>query len=54
MACGQFTPVIDRQYALDQVVETYRYVETGQKISNVVIMVDPSRRAAHHINRDST
>ncbi len=38
---GEFTPVIDRRYALDQIVEAYRYVETGQKIGNVVIMVRP-------------
>jgi NADPH:quinone reductase-like Zn-dependent oxidoreductase len=43
MESGQFTPVIDRQYALDQVVEAYRYVETGQKLGNVVIIVDPAR-----------
>ena len=36
----EFKPVIDRQYQLDQIVEAYRYVETGQKIGNVVIRVD--------------
>lgn len=36
---GKFTPVIDREYTLDQIVEAYRYVETGQKIGNVVIRV---------------
>jgi NADPH:quinone reductase-like Zn-dependent oxidoreductase len=39
---GEFMPVIDRRYRLDQIVEAYRYVETGQKIGNVVISVDPS------------
>jgi NADPH:quinone reductase-like Zn-dependent oxidoreductase len=36
---GAFRPVIDRTYALDDIVEAYRYVETGQKIGNVVITV---------------
>ena len=39
---GQFTPVIDRRYPLDRIVDAYTYVETGQKIGNVVISVTPS------------
>jgi NADPH:quinone reductase-like Zn-dependent oxidoreductase len=39
---GEFRPLIDRRYPLDQIVEAYTYVETGQKIGNVVISVEPS------------
>ena len=34
---GHFKPVIDRSYSLDQIVDAYRYVETGQKTGNVII-----------------
>jgi len=34
---GEFRPVIDRRYRLEEIVEAYRYVETGQKIGNVVV-----------------
>ena len=39
---GEFKPLIDRRYPLDQIVQAYRYVETGQKIGNVVISVGSS------------
>jgi NADPH:quinone reductase-like Zn-dependent oxidoreductase len=42
---GAFRPVIDRRYRLDQIVEAYRYVETGRKIGNVVIDVVPPNEA---------
>jgi NADPH:quinone reductase-like Zn-dependent oxidoreductase len=37
---GEFKPVIDRRYLLDEIVEAYTYVETGQKIGNVVISIE--------------
>ena len=39
---GEFKPVVDRRYRLDQIIEAYRYVETERKIGNVVITVDPA------------
>lgn len=37
MERGLFRPLVDRSYPLTEIVEAYRYVETGQKIGNVVI-----------------
>jgi NADPH:quinone reductase-like Zn-dependent oxidoreductase len=34
-----FKPVIDRRYTLDQIVEAYRYVETGMKTGNVILTI---------------
>ena len=36
---GEYKPVIDRYYKLDEIVEAYKYVETGQKTGNVVIRI---------------
>jgi NADPH:quinone reductase-like Zn-dependent oxidoreductase len=39
---GRYRPVIDRTYALDDVVEATRYVDSGQKSGNVVLRVRES------------
>jgi len=36
---GQFKPLIDRIYSLDEIIEAYQYVESRQKIGNVVLRV---------------
>ncbi|HOZ96390.1 MAG TPA: NAD(P)-dependent alcohol dehydrogenase [Niabella sp.] len=36
---GEYKPVIDRQYELKQIVEAYKYVETGQKTGNVILKI---------------
>ena len=34
--------MIDRRYALDEIVDAHRYVDTGRKRGNVVVTVRPS------------
>ncbi len=36
---GKYRPVIDRKYTLEQIVDAYKYVESGQKTGNVVIRI---------------
>jgi NADPH:quinone reductase-like Zn-dependent oxidoreductase len=36
---GKFKPLVDRSWHIDDIVDAYRYVETGQKTGNVVITV---------------
>ncbi|HEV2755580.1 MAG TPA: NAD(P)-dependent alcohol dehydrogenase [Actinomycetota bacterium] len=39
---GKYTPVIDRIYSMDEIVEAFEYVESGRKTGNVVIRITGS------------
>lgn len=39
-AAGKFKPVIDRLYQFEEIPEAFRYVNTGQKTGNVVVIVN--------------
>jgi NADPH:quinone reductase-like Zn-dependent oxidoreductase len=39
LADGRFRPMVDRSYPLADIVEAYRYVDSGRKAGNVVIRV---------------
>jgi NADPH:quinone reductase-like Zn-dependent oxidoreductase len=39
LEAGEFRPLIDRSYPLEQIVDAYRYVGSGQKMGNVVVTI---------------
>jgi NADPH:quinone reductase-like Zn-dependent oxidoreductase len=41
LASGELRAPIDRKYSLDDIVDAYRYVESGRKLGNVVIEIAP-------------
>ncbi len=38
---GKFRPLLDRTHPMDEVVEAFRYVESGEKVGNVVLKMSP-------------
>ena len=39
---NEFKPLIDRTYSMEQIVEAYQYVESAQKVGNVLLEIDGS------------
>lgn len=39
LASGRFRPLLDQEFPLADIVDAYEYVETGQKIGNVIVRV---------------
>ena len=37
---GQFAPLIDRQYSMHEIPEAFEYVESGNKVGNVLVKID--------------
>jgi NADPH:quinone reductase-like Zn-dependent oxidoreductase len=48
LEAGVIKPVIDRCYPLEQAAEAHRYVETGQKMGNVIVLVDETSASLSH------
>ncbi|MBL7741011.1 MAG: NAD(P)-dependent alcohol dehydrogenase [Chitinophagaceae bacterium] len=40
LAAGHFKPVIDRRYPLEQIADAFHYVNSGQKIGNVILRIE--------------
>ena len=49
---GKYRAVIDRCYALEQVIDATTYVETGQKTGNVVLIVTSDQTRPEAVGRD--
>lgn len=39
LADGRFRPLVDRAYPLQEIVEAYRYAETGRKVGSIAVRV---------------
>lgn len=53
MEVGQFGPGVDCSYPLERIVDVFRYVETGRKVGNVVITIEPSAPSGRHAAAES-
>lgn len=53
---GAFRPVLDRTYELDEIVDAYRYVESGRKVGSVLLRMGPrpadTARTRQELDRD--
>ena len=36
---NQYLPLIDRTYSLDEIIDAFNYVESGEKIGNVLLKI---------------
>ncbi len=48
MEKGKFRPLMDRTHPMDEVVEAFRYVESGEKVGNVVLEMSPAIAPPDH------
>lgn len=48
MEQGKFRPLMDRAHPMDEVVEAFRYVESGEKVGNVVLEMSPTITPPNH------
>jgi NADPH:quinone reductase-like Zn-dependent oxidoreductase len=41
VASGAFRPLVDRSFALEQIVEAHRYLEASEQVGKVVVSLVP-------------
>ena len=46
MACGAYSPVVDRTFGFDELRDAYTCVDSGRKVGNVVVVMPAADRDA--------